>query len=158
MATKLVAMQFVATIRKRSNDATALTELGPTFTSADDTGLIIRTGTYNRPPAPGETIFTSERAALNAALSVNAKMQVGLGQNTRVTVYGKPCGTAAANAARQLTAGELAEKVYSETDTISAGLHDAVRYANTVPNTAGLLIRSEAGPEAEITTEVVSGA
>ena len=157
MAAKLVAMQFVLTIRSRPNDATSPAEAGPTFSSDDDTGLITRAGTYNRPPNPGETVFTSERAAISAGISINTKMQVGLGQNVRMTVYGKPCGAAAANANRQLQGKEPNEVVYAEIDTVSAGLHDAIRYANLVPNANAQQIRTEAGPEAELNKEAPSG-
>lgn len=158
MADKPVSLQFIAVVRTRTNDANAIGEAGPNFAATDDTGLVARSGTYNRPANPGEEVFTSERAALQAAISVNSRMQLGLGQNCRITIYGKVCGTAPANAARQLLPGELVEKVYSETDTVSAGLHDAVRYANRVPNVNSIIIRSEAGPEAQITNEAVSGA
>lgn len=160
MAVKAIAMQFVGVIHTRHNDATLPSEAGPTFSSADDTGVVVRTGSYNRPSLAGETIFTSERAINDAMTSLNNTYQVKLGQNTRYTVYGKPCGTPPVGSARVMTVTELAEKVYIEGDTISPGLHDAIKFANRVPSlSASIVVRSEAGPEAEMNTEnAASGA
>lgn len=149
MAQKVVSMQYVGVVHTRPNAG----EAGPAFNSADDTGVVAKIGSYNRPPNPGESVFTSIRAIVSACITLNTTYQRQLGQNTRFTIYGKPCGTASATAARQLLPTESAELIYVEGDTESAGLYDAVRFANRVPNTGTLLVRSISGPEAEMATE-----
>ena len=170
MAKKAVALQYVSVIHSRPVDPAidATTGLGA-FAIANDTGLIARIGSYNRPAAPGDTIFTSLNSAISAAEAVVRLQQLRLGQNARATVYGKPCGTAPAGnrlstgdgtiVGRTMTVDELAEKVYAEVDYVSAGLHDVLKYVNSVPSTSGaIVIRSEAGPETQpTTTEAASG-
>ena len=149
MAQRVVSMQYLGVVHTRPNT----TETGPPFTSADDTGVVAKIGSYNRPPNPGESIFTSIRSIVSACITLNTTYQRQLGQNTRFTIYGKPCGTALGTAARQLLPAELAEKIYVEGDTEAAGLYDAVRFANRVPNTGTLLVRSILGPEAEMSVD-----
>ena len=170
MAKKAVAVQYVGVIHSRPLDvATDGTTGSGRFAVAADTGILAKLGSYNRPAAPGDTIYTSQTAIYAACLAVIRLEQLKLGVNARGTIFGKTVGTPPTGnrlsvgdgtvAGRSLSAGELAELVYTELDFPSAGLHDAIKYANSVPTASGgIVIRSEAGPETMPTdSELVSG-
>lgn len=151
---KLVRMQYKVIIIKRPNDATDLSGGTPAGADVADT-VLFTAGSYNNPPNAGETVFTSEMSATQKGYSVCKTLQSGLGQNARISVYGKPCGTASGAARRQLngtgaTTDETAERLYVLLDTISPGLADAVKYANQVPNTSDLIIRGEFVPDVPV--------
>lgn len=149
MGTKPVSFQYRLVIATRPNAPSADAAPDGGQSDAQDTPLFA-VGSYNRPPGAGEVVFTNELAALRAGYAALKTIQIGLGQNARLSVYGKICGTAPAGnrlAAANVTP-DLTEKLYINADVPSAGLHDMVKYMNSVPSDSEtVIIRELAGPE-----------